>query len=396
PLCAHAAPVAAVAVTASTAPELEPVVPDTTASPRDEAATALRHKPPVTSRAAENLFWLGRYTERAENACRLAQIILQCLGGEDQNAQPLLAWLSGMAASNLLVLDTVPPASQARRVFERALIANLADTTQAASVGYNLRALKNAAAAVRERLSLEQWHLIAKAETDFFHRCKAFTQADSRSAHASPPALDYSSAEALRALESAGSFLAAMTGAQTDRMTRDDGWRLLSIGRLTERLHTLSDALRQGFETRAVFEEGGFGALLALFDSTITYHAQYQQRRDVPALLDLLVLDRDNPRSLAWVVMTLRGRLDKLAGNAPLPLPDLAAAWPDPGTWTMADLWPGQGGDASGDLASSRAAQASRLMALLEQFSESALVLSDAIGRRYFSHAADASQSLGA
>jgi uncharacterized circularly permuted ATP-grasp superfamily protein/uncharacterized alpha-E superfamily protein len=396
PLSAHAAPVAAVAVTASTAPELEPVVPDTTASPRDEAATALRHKPPVTSRAAENLFWLGRYTERAENACRLAQIILQCLGGEDQNAQPLLAWLSGMAASNLLVLDTVPPASQARRVFERALIANLADTTQAASVGYNLRALKNAAAAVRERLSLEQWHLIAKAETDFFHRCKAFTQADSRSAHASPPALDYSSAEALRALESAGSFLAAMTGAQTDRMTRDDGWRLLSIGRLTERLHTLSDALRQGFETRAVFEEGGFGALLALFDSTITYHAQYQQRRDVPALLDLLVLDRDNPRSLAWVVMTLRGRLDKLAGNAPLPLPDLAAAWPDPGTWTMADLWPGQGGDASGDLASSRAAQASRLMALLEQFSESALVLSDAIGRRYFSHAADASQSLGA
>jgi uncharacterized circularly permuted ATP-grasp superfamily protein/uncharacterized alpha-E superfamily protein len=384
PVNVHPAPVAA------TAPEQEP------ASPRDEAATALRHKPPVTSRAAENLFWLGRYTERAENACRLAQIILQCLGGEDQNAQPLLAWLSGMAASNLLVLDTVPPASQARRVFERALIANLADTTQAASVGYNLRALKNAAAAVRERLSLEQWHLIAKAETDFFHRCKAFTRTDSRSADASPPALDYSSAEALRALESAGSFLAAMTGAQTDRMTRDDGWRLLSIGRLTERLHTLSDALRQGFETQAVFEEGGFGALLALFDSTITYHAQYQQRRDVPALLDLLVLDRDNPRSLAWVVMTLRGRLDKLAANAPLPLPDLAAAWPDPGTWTMADLWPGQSHDASGDLASSRAAQASRLMDRLEQFSESALVLSDAIGRRYFSHAADASQSLGA
>jgi hypothetical protein len=62
----------------------------------------------------------------------------------------------------------------------------------------------------------------------------------------------------------------------------------------------------------------------------------------------------------------------------------------------MADLWPGQSHDASGDLASSRAAQASRLMDRLEQFSESALVLSDAIGRRYFSHAADASQSLGA
>ena len=385
------------AYSTSIAPEREHGIPGTPgATARDEPAPVLRHKPPVTSRAAENLFWLGRYTERAENACRLAQIILQWLGGEDQNSQPLLTWLSGMAASNLLVLDTVPSAGQARRVFERALIANLADTTQAASVGYNLRALKNAAAAVRERLSLEQWHLIAKAETDFFHRCKAFTRTDSRSAHASLPALDYSNAEALRALESAGSFLAAMTGAQTDRMTRDDGWRLLSIGRLTERLHTLSSALYQGFATQAVFEEGGFGALLALFDSTITFHAQYQQRRDISALLDLLVLDRDNPRSLAWVVMTLRGRLDKLASSAPMPLPDLTTALTDPGEWVMADLWPNPTPDDGGDLAASRAAQASHLTDLLEQLSESSLALSDAIGRRYFSHAADGSQSLGA
>ena len=385
------------AYSTSVAPEREHGIPGTPgATAREEPAPVLRHKPPVTSRAAENLFWLGRYTERAENACRLAQIVLQCLGGEDQNSQPLLAWLSSMAASNLLVLDTVPPAGQARRVFERALIANLADTTQAASVGYNLRALKNAAAAVRERLSLEQWHLIAKAETDFFHRCKAFTRTDSRSTHASLPALDYSNAEALRALESAGSFLAAMTGAQTDRMTRDDGWRLLSIGRLTERLYTLSSALYQGFATQTVFEEGGFGALLALFDSTITFHAQYQQRRDISALLDLLVLDRDNPRSLAWVVMTLRGRLDKLASRAPMPLPDLATALTDPGEWVMADLWPNPIPEDGGDLAARRAAQASHLMNLLEQLSESALALSDAIGRRYFSHAADGSQSLGA
>jgi uncharacterized alpha-E superfamily protein len=54
--------------------------------------------------------------------------------------------------------------------------------------------------------------------------------------------------------------------------------------------------------------------VVALFDSTITFHAQYQQRHDIPALLDLLVLDRDNPRSLGWVVQTLRGRLARLAG----------------------------------------------------------------------------------
>lgn len=338
-----------------------------------------RHKAPVTSRAAENLFWLGRYTERTENAIRLAQLTLQSLSGEDQSSEPLLAWLSELAVKNGLVLDTVPPATQARRVFERSLIASLADTEQAASVGYNLRALKGAASAVRERLSQEQWHVIVRAEEDFFRRCESFTGPD----HPVTQALEYSSVEALRALESASSFLAAMTGAQTDRMTRDDGWRLLSTGRHIERLNTLAAALIVGFETGAVHDEGGFGAIVALFDSTITFHAQYQQQRDVAALLDLLVLDRDNPRSLGWVAQTLRGRLARLAENtvgAPQPVPDLTPGLPDPGSWQLADL----------------CAPYEGLLAQLGQCCHAAFELSDTLSRRYFSHVAADEHSLGA
>jgi uncharacterized circularly permuted ATP-grasp superfamily protein/uncharacterized alpha-E superfamily protein len=375
-----------------------------TEQPAPAWATApLRHRPPVTSRAAENLFWLGRYTERAENSTRLAQITLQCLGGEDQTSQPLLAWLTSMAVGNALVLDTVPPATQARRVFERALIANLADTEQAASVGYNLRALKSAASAVRERLSQEQWHMIVRTETDFFQRCSVFSPMDQTQSQggqsqsqSSQYLLEYSSVEALRALESASGFLSAMTGAQTDRMTRDDGWRLLSVGRLIERLNTLAGALVRGFETGSVFEEGGFNAMVALFDSTITFHAQYQQRRDIPALLDLLVLDRDNPRSLGWVVQTLRGRLAKLAGSAPGYMPDLAMELPDPGSWALADLCQDApaGDDAEDSATGSR--HCGHLVQLLEQCCDAAQELSDTLSRRYFSHAASGSQSLGA
>jgi uncharacterized circularly permuted ATP-grasp superfamily protein/uncharacterized alpha-E superfamily protein len=380
------------------------------AAPRAEqptpawAAAPLRHRPPVTSRAAENLFWLGRYTERAENSTRLAQITLQCLGGEDQTSQPLLAWLTSMAVGNALVLDSVPPATQARRVFERALIANLADTEQAASVGYNLRALKSAASAVRERLSQEQWHMIVRTEADFFQRCSVFSsagqtqtqsqggQSHSQSIQSSQHLLEYSSVEALRALESASGFLSAMTGAQTDRMTRDDGWRLLSMGRLIERLNTLAGALVRGFETGSVFEEGGFNAMVALFDSTITFHAQYQQRRDIPALLDLLVLDRDNPRSLGWVVQTLRGRLAKLAGSAPGDMPELAMELPDPGSWALADLCADMQTEGDGE----GQCHDGRLVELLRQCCDAALDLSDTLSRRYFSHAASGSQSLGA
>ena len=347
------------------------------------AANFLNRKQPVTSRAAENLFWLGRYTERAENSLRLAQLSLQCLGGEDQSSQPLLAWLTVMAVGNSLVLDTVPPATHARRVFERSLIASLTNTEQPTSVGFNLSALKSAASAVRERLSQEQWHVIVRTETDFLSRCAAFKAEGQIAAHA----MEYSPVEALRALEAASGFLAAMTGAQTDRMMRDDGWRLLSIGRNIERLSMLSDALAKGFQTGAVFDEGGFSAMVALFDSTITFHAQYHQRRDIPALLDLLVLDRDNPRSLSWVIHTLKNRLTKLATSTSSDLTDLAADLPDPAYWVLTGrdiLLPASGADS--DYAD--------LVAELENCQASALELSDHISRRYFSHATSANHSL--
>lgn len=327
----------------------------------------------VTSRAAENLFWLGRYTERTENTARLARLAIEALNGEDQSSQPLLAWLSEMAAANALVLRAVPPATQARRVFERSLVAGLGDP-KASSVGFNLCAVRNAAAAVRERLSQEQWNLMVRAEQEFRQGCEACAGE-----------ADYSSVEALRVLETLSGHTAAMTGAQTDRMTRDDGWRLLSTGRHLERLGFLGQALLLAFETGAVHDEAGFEAVVALFDSTITFHAHYQQRHDVAALLDLLVLDQDNPRSLGWVAQTLRGRLGKLAGLPPGRIPLLALPVPDPHAWTLDALCER---DAEGEQP--------KLMEVLQQCVDAAYRLSDDLTARYFAHSGDARHSVGA
>ena len=334
-------------------------------------------KQPVTSRAAENLYWLGRYTERAENSLRLAQLTLQSLASVDPSSAPLLAWLTDMAVSNALVLKSVPAASQtaqARRVFERSLIAGLGDLETHASVGYNLRSLKNAAAAVRERLSQEQWHVIVQMEHDFLKRCEAL-----RPKGASTQ--DYSSLEALRTLDVASNYLAAITGAQTDRMMRDDGWRLLSIGRNIERLATLSGALASGFKTGAAFDDGGFSAIVAMFDSTITFHAQYQQRRDLDALLDLLVLSQDNPRALGWVIKSLKNRLLKLEGKESGGEDSLATSLPALNERLLNAAQHPQGAE---------------LVAGFDQCRALALSLSDQVGQRYFSHASSASYSLTA
>jgi len=338
---------------------------------------ALAHqKRPVTSRAAENLFWLGRYTERAENTVRLAQIVLNHLGGEEPNSRPLMAWLSATAQENSLVLPGVPPAEQAPRVFARSLMAGLSPETgspmhpQSFSVGFNLRALKSAASQVRERLSPENWNLIERAEAEFARDCAAMA-ADA----------EYGTAEALAALQGASELLSAITGAQTDRMVRDSGWRLLSIGRHIERLITLARALQLSLETGCLQDPIGFEAVVALFDSTITFHAQYQQRRDRVALVDLLVMDRDNPRSLAWVLQTLRSRLAKLAQTVTVQDAVLAQDLPDPDTWVLADLCQAppdadEGGGAWEALAT-----------LLDDCEAAAVRLSEEITRLHFSHA---------
>jgi len=363
-------------------------VDTTTLLPAAQAAPAVAHRSrQVTSRSAENLFWLGRYTERAENTIRLARLALQSLNGEDQSSQPLLAWLSALARSQGLVAPGVPGAAQGRRVFERSLIAGLADTVRATSVGYNLRGIKGAAGAVRDRLSQEQWNLIVRAEADFFQQCP-------NGSHGG----DYSAPESLRVLEVLSGHMAAMTGAQTDRMMRDDGWRLLSVGRHVERLGFLADALARGFDTGAVADEGGFEAIVALFDSTITFRAQYQLRHDVPALVDLLVLDPDNPRSLAWVARTLRGRVAKLHRNAhgsadraeggtentPDGEPVAAAELFDPTELALEALC---AQDSTGAYPA--------LAAMLSRCAGDAWRLSDQLGARYFTHSGDQRQSLG-
>jgi len=341
-------------------------------------AVLAQRKRLVTSRAAENLYWLGRYTERAENSVRLAQLTLDALNGEEQHSPPLLHWLTTMALAHTLVLPGTPSALQVGRGFEHSLVSSLGASDGATSVGYNLRALKMAAATVRERLSPEHWSVIVGAEKEFFARC---TQHTARG--------DYTSLSALRVLQSASGQLAAITGAQTDCMTRDDGWRLLGIGRHVERLQFLAGSLARGFETGAatcaVHSNGGFEAMLALFDSAIAFHAQYQQSRNVAALVELLVLDRDNPRSLAWVARTLRESLDKLAGLASGVPSSLALRVPAPDTWDLATLC----------ATPLENAAPPALMGLLRSLGSAAYAVSEDISATYFTHAGPTKQSMG-
>ncbi len=347
-------------------------------------STVVQRKRLVTSRAAENLYWLGRYAERAENTIALARLTLESLNGEDQTSTRLQDWLDQMARNNALVLTDVPSVAQSRRVFERSLIASLGSDDMASSVGHNLRCIRQVGYAVRERLSHEHWQLIERAQHEL---TRAF-------ARRSNPA-ELSTLDALDLLRSLGRHMAGITGAQTDRMTRDDGWRLLSIGRHVERLSFLSASLSCGVETGALTDDAGFEAMVALFDSSISFHAQFQQSREMLALVDLLVLNQENPRSLAWVARTLRGRLTRLAGSESDRHSPMSLQVPDPGDWNLSDLCTTAHLPSDADSADTQLTWPS-LQLVLDQCTQAAHAVSESISASYFTHSGALEQSVGA
>lgn len=269
---------------------------------RLRAADIAQRRPAVSSRTGENLFWMGRYTERTEQLVRLARVTLQLIDSDnDADAAARLA-LSTVGVRCGLAPVGVPTLVQSSALYQRSLLASLGDADGACSVAFNLRALERAAQGLRERLSAEQWGLVRSMREDFSRAMGENGRLPGAGA-------------AMAALDRLTLQLAAVTGAQTDRMTRDHGWRLLTVGRLLERL--VGQCMRlEGFTSgTALAAPAGMDLLLDLFDSAITFRARYQRHDDLLALAELLVVDSANPRALAGVLRRLRTELRKLPGD---------------------------------------------------------------------------------
>ncbi len=303
---------------------------------------------PLSSRTGENLFWLGRYTERTEQQVSLARATLLFIADDGAASGPLLEALSTLgvraglvgagvgvgvgvraaagdgsvagggvraaagdgalagAGTGVRVAGGEAGPGVSPRDYERALLRGLA--ASGAEVGlipgipFNLQALERVSLALRDRLSTEHWSLMQRMRVIF-----------ARSLSPAEEGLPVM-AKVLPALDRLAVQLAAATGAQSDRMTRDLGWRLLILGRLLERLVGLTQSLEVFLATGALASTAGVSHLLELFDSTITFRARYQGHEDLLALADLLVLDDTNPRAFAGVLRRLRTELSKLPG----------------------------------------------------------------------------------
>jgi uncharacterized circularly permuted ATP-grasp superfamily protein/uncharacterized alpha-E superfamily protein len=323
----------------------------------------------VSSRAAENLFWAGRYGERAENNVRLCRLILGSLEGND--AAEMFDTLVELAARSGLIAPGDDKARSSAKDFEAALIAGLGGETKAGStsIGQNLAGQAYACGEIRGRLSSDHWRTVLAARNDFRDALDwlAKTRSGGR----------YDRVGLIDALETLSTQLSAISGAQGDRMVRDEAWRLLFVGRHIERVSTMSMYLGVVVGDGRLANPGAFELLLQLFDSVLTYRSLYPGRFEVPALLDQLVIYPANPRGLYGVYDRLRMKLDEIPVPAGIRRPPFADLMP------AVDTLP----DLERLCATDGANGYPALAAVCEQLGASVAGISNEISVRYFSHA---------
>ena len=288
------------------------MLPNRTRLPRWTATEQL-----VSSRSAESLFWLGRYTERCELMVRLAKEALVLVSTNQQDSLPALNDAIGaLGRLHGLIPEGTPSLTKSAAVFGRTLIAQLIQKG-ARGLLDNLERLEFSLKAVRDRLPAEHAEIaqsmkqmllhntVHPALVGASHAAKTRTKRVSRAAPRNP-------IDTIEVLDVIGIQLVALVGFQSDRMTRDLGWHMLAAGRLIERLVNLSGILVAFFTHAAVYTPRGFETLLVLFDSSITYRTRYQRQQDISALMDLLVTDETNPRSINCILQALKGEIKHL------------------------------------------------------------------------------------
>lgn len=292
----------------------EPEREETLLVPGDRAAPAALRESEVSSRLADNLFWIGRYAERAEGLVRLLRVAIIQLSER--------ATFSGPSDNDCclhLLLHALTHQSQTYPGFtgegadallaepSPELLSLVTDIERVGGLPQTLQALNHAAWSVRERLSADTWRIINDIEAHL------------RALTGTPP---QALAEALDVLDPLVTSLVAFSALTHENMTHNEGWHFLEVGRRLERGINTAILLGATLVPVSAAEAGEamiVEGVLGVTDSLITYRRRYQGGTRVGALLDLVFQDETNPRSLAYQMARVATLVDQMPQGEPAP-----------------------------------------------------------------------------
>ncbi|KQQ40091.1 molybdopterin oxidoreductase [Duganella sp. Leaf126] len=254
----------------------------------------------LSSRVAENLLWYGRHAERCDNTGRLLRVALHILfnvrfdqrGAEWPTVEALCIEF-GLLDAGTKRAATGAAKAAAATVFsdaeiESALLLAVV-SPDVPGLALQQRQLHRVASQLHERFSVDNWRALNRMVQPAVH-----------------PGERPSQSAAMTILDDAAAALMMLSGFSLDGMTRDLGWRFMSVGRRLERLQFQCEVLQRAL---AMDHDGNLEWLLELSDSIITYRARYRAQPEWLPVLDLLLCDESNPRSVLFQIDGILGTL---------------------------------------------------------------------------------------
>jgi uncharacterized circularly permuted ATP-grasp superfamily protein/uncharacterized alpha-E superfamily protein len=260
----------------------------------------------MVPRVLNDLYWFGRYAERAEDLLRLVlatrTVALETDLGVTHGALEVL--LQAITHVSTTYPGFLNPQAEMMSEFRSLLL----DRHRTGTAAQSLAALSMAAQGVRDQLSEDVWMVLAD-----IGRALA-------SLVANP---DDQGLQLTDASERVLSGLLALAGIATENMVRDPGWYMLDSGRGLERALQILALLRVTIcrerppdSDRQVLE-----AVLTAAESIVTFRRRYRTRSSVDAVIELLVIDPFNPRSVAYQLQRIRADLRTLPNTSPTSRP---------------------------------------------------------------------------
>ena len=255
----------------------------------------------LPSRAADHLFWLGRWMERTEAIVRHVRSVVVRMTSE---LQP-----SGLAEVRLIITALCEPGESPLLMtslddpdiwykLRDEVWSFLDDPHRPDGLMRTLQAANRTASIVRDRISVDSWRIINQL---VFRPIK--TQASVL------PDLG----EALLPLNHLLTLVSAFSGLCTDSMTRGPGWRFLDMGRRIERALQILRLVRGVLVDSQTMLLPRLEAMLEIADSSMTYRYRYLTTLQLAPVLDLILADETNPRAVGFQLVALAEHLRCLA-----------------------------------------------------------------------------------
>jgi uncharacterized circularly permuted ATP-grasp superfamily protein/uncharacterized alpha-E superfamily protein len=331
----------------------------------------------VPSRAVDQVFWLGRYAERSEHLARMLRCILIRL-----TRQVGAAEAEGPEWDSLMKMHECLESPHARlskddaeghpdklRDLEGEILSRIFEEQRSDSLTAILNRAGRSVAQVRDRLSSDLVRVVNQFST------LARGAGDSAWGYVSV-------GDALAVLNGCIGTLAALRGIEMENIVRGPGWHFLSIGRRIERSIQLVELFRKIIVPLKPQTWRSLEMLLEIADSSMAYRSRYFTILQPAPVLDLLMNEELNPRSLAFQMKDLFEHCRSLSG-----MPS-GAGWPILKQQRLEEAASNLFGADVRELCEPGAGGSrERLDELLAQVGAALPALSNAITHAYFSHA---------